>query len=57
MDNRVLEFPNTGARFAAYSIDGMMNAFYGNLKAYACLPPLVLPPNDKAKSTVTPNRR
>jgi hypothetical protein len=52
MDNRMIEFPATNKRFPAYSIDGMMNAFYRALDAYACLPPLVLAPNDKAASTV-----
>ena len=56
MDNRMLEFPHTNRRFPAYSIDGMMNAFYSGLKAYVSLPPLVLPPNDKSKSTVMPGR-
>jgi glycosyl transferase family 25 len=55
MDNRMLEFPNTGRRFRAYSIDGLMNSIYASMKAYVCVPPLVLPPNDKSKSTVTPN--
>ena len=57
MDNRIIEFPATQKRLPAYSIDGMMNAFYAGMKAYACLPPLVLPPNDKSKSTVTRNSR
>ena len=52
MDNRMLEFPATQKRFPAYSIDGMMNAFYREMRAYACVPPLVLAPNDKAGSTV-----
>ena len=56
MDNRMLEFPNTARRLPAYSIDGLMNAFYAGLRAYAAVPPLVLPPNDKAKSTVMPHR-
>ncbi len=56
MDNRMLDFRATRKQFAAYSIDGMMNAHYRALAAFACFPPLVLAPNDKRRSTVTRGR-
>ncbi len=56
MDNRMLEFPATNKRFPAYSIDGLMNAVYREMAAYACIPPLVLAPNDKSSSTVMKGR-
>jgi GR25 family glycosyltransferase involved in LPS biosynthesis len=52
MDNRMLVFPATNRRFPAYSFDSMLNAVYGSVAAYVCVPPLVLPLNDKSKSTI-----
>ncbi len=52
MDNRMLEFPATNMRFPAYSVDGLMAVTYPAIEAYACIAPLVLAPNDKARSTV-----
>ena len=52
MDNRMLEFPPSETRFPAFSVDCMMNDAYRNIAAFACLPPLVLSPNDKASSTI-----
>jgi GR25 family glycosyltransferase involved in LPS biosynthesis len=57
MDNRLMVFKATGRQFNAYSIDCMMNVFYGELAAYACMGPLVLPHNDWSASTVVRRQR
>jgi GR25 family glycosyltransferase involved in LPS biosynthesis len=52
MDNRVIEFKAAQNRFAAFSIDGLMNAVYRDIDAYAFVGPLALPLNDWESSTV-----
>ncbi len=48
--------PGNEKRLPAYSIDGLMNAVYRDIAAYACIPPLVLAPNDKSRPTVMKGR-
>jgi glycosyl transferase, family 25 len=57
MDNRMVDFPGTGNRFAVFSIDTMMNAFFRHLEAYVFIGPLALPVNDWANSTVEKRKR
>lgn len=57
MDNRLIEFKAANNRFNAFSLDCMMNVFYGDLDAYAFVGPLALPLNDWEASTVDPRRR
>lgn len=38
-------------RVTARSIDATMNLFYSELSAYACVPPLVMTPNEQSTST------
>ena len=57
MDNRPVTFEAAKNRFNAFSIDCMMNVFYGELDAYAFFGPLAMPLNDWAASTVEPRRR
>ena len=57
MDNRMVDFPGTGNRFAVFSIDSMMNAFFRALDAYVFIGPLALPLNDWANSTVEKRKR
>lgn len=52
MDNRIIHFKAANNRIAAFSIDAMMNACYGDINAYAFVAPLALPHNDWAASTV-----
>lgn len=53
MDNRMLVFKAANNRFPVFSIDGMMNAFYREMEAYAFVGPLALPLNDWQSSTIT----
>lgn len=53
MDNRMLVFEAAKNRFPVFSIDGMMNAFYRDMEAYAFVGPLALPLNDWQSSTIT----
>lgn len=53
MDNRMLVFKAAKNQFPAFSIDGMMNAFYGEIDAYLFVGPLALPLNDWSTSTIT----
>lgn len=53
MDNRLLVFKAAKNQFNAFSIDCMMNAFYGEIDAYLFVGPLVLPLNDWQSSTIT----
>jgi GR25 family glycosyltransferase involved in LPS biosynthesis len=57
MDNRMIEFKAAQNRFAAFSLDCMMNVFYRVLAAYVFVAPLALPPNDWRTSTVDPRKR
>lgn len=51
LDDRVLHIARIG-RIRASTLDGMMNAVFSKTRAFACYPPAVLSPNDKAASTV-----
>lgn len=57
MDNRIIEFKAAQNRFAAFSIDCMMNVVYRNIEAYAFVGPLALPLNDWETSTVDVRKR
>jgi GR25 family glycosyltransferase involved in LPS biosynthesis len=54
MDNRVLPIPALGRSITLSAIDGMLNAFFDSISAYACFTPLVMPINDRASSSVQP---
>jgi GR25 family glycosyltransferase involved in LPS biosynthesis len=51
LDNRVLHITRIG-RLRAITLGGMMNAAFSKVRAFACYPPVVLSPNDKATSTI-----
>lgn len=48
---RVLHIERIG-RIRAITLGGMMNAAFSKVRAFACYPPVVLSPNDKATSTI-----
>lgn len=52
MDNRIIPIPALRRKIPSVAIDCMLNAFYGQMSAYACLAPLVMPINDRAASSV-----
>jgi GR25 family glycosyltransferase involved in LPS biosynthesis len=57
MDNRPIVFKAANNRFNVFSLDGMMNACYGDIAAYAFVAPLALPHNDWEASTVDARKR
>jgi GR25 family glycosyltransferase involved in LPS biosynthesis len=57
MDNRMIEFKAANNRFAAFSLDCMMNVFYREIDAYLFVGPLALPLNDWEASTVDRRKR
>ena len=45
--NVTISIPYYGSTMESRSIDSMMNGLYGKMKAFACLPPLVVTPNQR----------
>jgi hypothetical protein len=52
MDNRSYPIPALNGMAKVTGIDGMMNAVYASIRAFACFAPLVVSKNDQAASTV-----
>jgi glycosyl transferase, family 25 len=52
LDNRLVYMTPENRSFPAYGLDCMMIAAYPAMRAYLCLPPLVMTPNDHATSQV-----
>ena len=52
MDNRVIPIPALGRGIVLTGLDGMLNAFFRRISAFACFAPLVLPINDRSSSSV-----
>lgn len=52
ISDRVVTVPALKRHISSTTLDGLMNGLYRDLQAYACVPPLVLSPNDRATSTV-----
>jgi len=52
MDNRVIQIPAVGRSIILSGLDGMLNAFFRRVSAFACFAPLVLPINDRSSSSV-----
>jgi len=52
MDNRVIQVPALGKGLILTTLDGMLNAFFRRVSAFACFAPLVLPINDRSSSSV-----
>lgn len=51
LDNRPVTFAPGAKPFSAFSLNGMMNTAYKNLKAYISFPPIALSPNDQQATT------
>jgi hypothetical protein len=51
LDSRSIFIRSLGRALVAYTLDTRVNAHLPALKAYACIPPLVLPDNSAAAST------
>ena len=52
LTDQATNIPALGFAVSAKSQDALANGFYGVVQAFACVPPLALPHNDKATSTV-----
>jgi glycosyl transferase, family 25 len=52
MDNRPVKLRAVNHTFPAYGIDCMMTSVYQKMRAFACVAPLVMTPNDRKTSTV-----
>jgi len=52
MDNRLIQLPALGRGIVLTGLDGMLNAFFRRISAFACFAPLVLPINDRSSSSV-----
>jgi GR25 family glycosyltransferase involved in LPS biosynthesis len=52
LDNRSVAVPGLKRTLRASAFDFMMNATYRSIRAYACVPPLVLSMNEKGKRTI-----
>jgi GR25 family glycosyltransferase involved in LPS biosynthesis len=52
MDNRVIRIPALGRSIISTGLDCMLNAAYASVAAYACFTPLVVPVNDRKRSSV-----
>lgn len=52
MDTRPVHLRCINRTFLAYGIDCMMGTFYRNIRAFVCIPPLVMTPNDQNASTI-----
>jgi glycosyl transferase family 25 len=51
MDNRPVKLRAIGHTFPAYGIDCMMTSVYPKMRAFACVSPLVMTPNNRNVST------
>jgi glycosyl transferase, family 25 len=51
MDNRPVRLRAINHTFPAYGIDCMMASLYPKIRAFACVSPLVMTPNDRKSST------
>ena len=54
MDNRPVTFRESGRSVPALGIDCMMASMYRKMRAFACVSPLVMTPNDRKSSTTQP---
>jgi GR25 family glycosyltransferase involved in LPS biosynthesis len=52
LDNHPIYLSNENRSVPAFGLDCMMIAVYPTMRAYLCLPPLVMTPNDRATSQV-----
>jgi hypothetical protein len=52
LDNRPIQVRIEKRSIRAFSLDSMMTDVYPTMRAYLCLPPLVMTPNDPATSQV-----
>jgi glycosyl transferase, family 25 len=52
MDNRPVLYRSYGHSIPAYGLDCVMATLYPRMRAYACVPPLVMTPNDHKTSTI-----
>jgi GR25 family glycosyltransferase involved in LPS biosynthesis len=51
LDNKPVTFAPGKTPFPAFSLNGMMNTAYKDIKAYISFPPIVLSPNDQQATT------
>ena len=51
LDSRTVILRRAGRSISAYTLDCMMTTIYRHMLAYACLPPLVMTPNNPKTST------
>jgi GR25 family glycosyltransferase involved in LPS biosynthesis len=47
LNNRPITIPSRGAKVIPHTVDTIMNGLYSRMKAYVCMPPLVVTPNEK----------